>query len=233
MASPEALGSNGEVAPITSRTVGSLALDGTETVAAFASASEKLPPEIQEPSLELAERLAAIFGRLSWGGGEKGLMGVIAEAFDKADRDLHGVTMDSLTHEVSRNGVQSTDQIGQRVHKIFEGADAVVTFPGGKGTAHELFTIEQQLRLGHRNNGSASAELPVVVLNAGGCFDWLPYMRTVMMDNGLMSHPPGPEAHLAATPDEAIAYLEGWRPEEATSLLVPDHLALGSTVSAQ
>src|SRR5512140_538022 len=107
---------------------------------------------------------------LVYGGGNVGLMGVLADAVLEAGGEVIGVIPHRLVNrELAHNGLSSLIRVGsmhERKQKMAELSDASIALPGGIGTMDELFEIYTwlQLRFHHK---------PVGVLNAGGFYDLL------------------------------------------------------------
>ncbi len=114
----------------------------------------------------LAERGLA----LVYGGGNVGLMGVLADAVLEAGGEVIGVIPHRLVdRELAHNALSSLIRVGsmhERKQKMAELSDASIALPGGIGTMDELFEIYTwlQLRFHHK---------PVGILNAGGFYDLL------------------------------------------------------------
>lgn len=89
---------------------------------------------------------AAAAGRgwdLVYGGGNVGLMGVVANEMLERGRHVVGVIPSALfEHEVAHRGVSELVEVGsmhERKAKMAELADVFVALPGGLGTLEELF----------------------------------------------------------------------------------------------
>ncbi len=83
--------------------------------------------------------------RLVYGGGQVGLMGVIADAVLDRGGDVLGIIPDFLQRrEVAHQGPLAlvvTDNMHDRKRQMFEAADVFVTMPGGLGTFDETIEI--------------------------------------------------------------------------------------------
>ncbi len=123
---------------------------------------------------ELARRCGAILAErgltLVYGGGNVGLMGVLADAALEAGAEVIGVIPHRLVdRELAHHGLSSlvrVDSMHERKQKMAELSDASIALPGGIGTMDELFEIYTwlQLRFHHK---------PVGILNAHGFYDLL------------------------------------------------------------
>jgi uncharacterized protein (TIGR00730 family) len=123
------------------------------SVAVFCGASLGHAPDYRAAGEALGAGIAAAGRRLVYGGGQLGLMGVVANAALQAGGQVLGVIPTFLKRrEVVHGGLGElivTDSMHSRKRAIFERADAFVTLPGGLGTLDETIEIItwRQLRL--------------------------------------------------------------------------------------
>jgi hypothetical protein len=144
------------------------------SVAVFCGSRVGARPAYRAAAVELGEGLARAGLRLVYGGGRIGLMGAMADAALGAGGEVIGVIPDFLERfEVAHGGVTElivTDSMHTRKRRMFELADAFVSFPGGLGTFDETFEILtwRQLRLHDKPvlicdiEGSAAALLGLI-----------------------------------------------------------------------
>lgn len=125
-------------------------------------------PEYRRAAQQLGELLAARELQLVYGGGQVGLMGVIADAVLSAGGTVVGVIPDKLaTKELLHPGVQEMHVVRtmhERKAKMTELADAFIAMPGGYGTFDELFEAITWAQIGYHNK-------PIGLLNTAGYFD--------------------------------------------------------------
>jgi len=98
-----------------------------------------------ESAAALGTRLAKEGMRLVYGGGNVGLMGVVANAVLDAGGEVVGVIPGQLVEwEVAHHGLTElvvVDSMHQRKQRMFELADGFVALPGGFGTLDEMFEM--------------------------------------------------------------------------------------------
>ena len=120
---------------------------------------------------EMAEAMGALLARrgigLVYGGGNVGLMGIIADAALAGGGEVIGVIPRSLAdREVAHAGVSDlrvVDSMHTRKALMAELSDAFVAMPGGVGTFEEFFEAVTWTQLGvHRK--------PCGLLNVGGFY---------------------------------------------------------------
>ena len=147
----------------------------------------------------------ANFG-LVYGGGDIGLMGVIARAVHQHAGYVYGVIPASLearegiAYEVADELVITTS-MAERKERMFERADAFLIMAGGIGTLDEWFEVLTLKQLGYHQK-------PIIVLNTGGIFDGIFSAMQHLEDQGFVSPKYANHATMADSVDEAIATLE-------------------------
>lgn len=108
---------------------------------------------------------------LVYGGGNVGLMGVIAKSVHENNGYVYGVIPQALKE---REGVAYeiadelivTDSLRERKYLMFEKSQAFITLPGGIGTLEELLETLTLKQLGYHN-------APMVIVNTNGFYDAL------------------------------------------------------------
>ncbi len=122
------------------------------TVAVFCGSSFGGDPIYRQAAEALGTGLARAGIRLVYGGGRIGLMGTLADAALAAGGEVIGVLPDFLrTAEVAHGALtrlEITDSMHARKRRMFELADAFVSFPGGIGTLEETIEILTWRQLG-------------------------------------------------------------------------------------
>ena len=121
---------------------------------------------------EAAKNLGGEFARrgigLVYGGGNVGLMGVIADAVLAAGGEVIGVIPEALmAKELGHNGIQDlrvVKTMHERKAMMAELADGFIAMPGGIGTFEEFFEIVTWAQLGFHSK-------PCALLNVNGFYD--------------------------------------------------------------
>jgi uncharacterized protein (TIGR00730 family) len=107
---------------------------------------------------------------LVYGGGNVGLMGIVADAVLAAGGPVVGVIPEALVQrEVGHSGLSEqhvVPDMHERKRMMAERADAFVALPGGIGTLEELFEVWTWHQLGYHDK-------PIGLLNVGGFYDGL------------------------------------------------------------
>ena len=112
-----------------------------------------------ERAAALGDRIAKEGLRLIYGGGNVGLMGVVANAVLEAGGKVTGVIPKQLADwEVAHRGLTELEIVGsmhERKSRMFDLSDGFVTLPGGFGTMEEIFEMLTWRQLGIGNKPCA------------------------------------------------------------------------------
>lgn len=139
-------------------------------VCVFSGSSPGANPAYQRAAEVLGKTIGNDGHTLIYGGGDVGLMAVVADAALAAGADVVGViTEDLVQREVAHRGLTELivlPSMHERKMAMFERSDAVVALPGGLGTLDELFEILTWAQLGIH-------QMPCGLLNVAGYYDRL------------------------------------------------------------
>src|SRR6478609_1648250 len=119
-----------------------------------------------------AQELGKILGKhsveLIYGGGKKGLMGIVADTVMQAGGIVRGVIPKVLTEwEHQHDNISElvvVDDMHIRKRKMYELCDAAIILPGGFGTLDELFEIVTWNQLSIHDK-------KIFILNTAGFYD--------------------------------------------------------------
>jgi uncharacterized protein (TIGR00730 family) len=135
------------------------------SVAVFCGSRYGNNPAYREASAQLGHALAHAGMRLVYGGGQVGLMGVIADAVIASGGNVLGIIPEFLKRrEVAHQGPVAmvvTDNMHDRKRQMFEAADAFVAMPGGLGTFDETIEITTWRQL-------ALHDKPIIICDVAG-----------------------------------------------------------------
>jgi len=123
-------------------------------------------------------------GQLVYGGGNNGLMGMVADATLAAGGRVVGVIPKALVEKewakLDCTELHVVNTMHDRKRMMAERADAFVGLPGGIGTFEELFEVWTWRQLGYHDK-------PVGLLNTGGYYDELLAFLQSSVRHGFMS----------------------------------------------
>lgn len=132
---------------------------------------------------QLAKTVVSKKIRLIFGGGNVGLMGLIANSVLSGNGQVTGVIPQFLwDREVGHTGLTEmiiTTSMHERKQKMADLSDGFIVLPGGFGTLEEFFEVITWLQLGLHNK-------PIGVLNVNGFYDHLFAQLDVMVSQGFL-----------------------------------------------
>ena len=121
-------------------------------VCVFCGSKHGVRPEYTEAARAMGVALAAGGIGLVYGGGQIGLMGVVADAVLDGGGEVIGVIPDHMSdREIAHDGLTDLRVVGsmhERKALMYELSDGFVALPGGLGTLEELFEITTWSQLG-------------------------------------------------------------------------------------
>jgi uncharacterized protein (TIGR00730 family) len=121
-------------------------------ICVFCGSSPGARPAYAEAAAEVGRLLAGEGIGVVYGGGQVGLMGVVADAVLAEGGEIVGVIPQALVErEIGHPGVTEMRVVGsmhERKALMAELSDAFVALPGGLGTLEELFEVYTWAQLG-------------------------------------------------------------------------------------
>jgi uncharacterized protein (TIGR00730 family) len=139
-------------------------------VAVFCGSSTGIDQHIISDCRMLAGILCEKGIKLVYGGGNVGLMGILADEMLRLNGEVIGVIPEKLVGiEVAHHGITKLHIVkGMHERKALMAslADAFIILPGGIGTMEEFFEIYTWLQLGYHDK-------PIAINNIGGFYNIL------------------------------------------------------------
>ena len=127
-------------------------MGGLRSVCVYCGSNAGSRPVYAERAAALGTRLAREGLGLVYGGGNVGLMGIVADATLAAGGEVVGVIPEQLVGwEVAHRGVTRLEVVAnmhERKARMFDLSDAFVALPGGFGTLDEMFEMLTWRQLG-------------------------------------------------------------------------------------
>jgi uncharacterized protein (TIGR00730 family) len=124
--------------------------------------------------------------RLVYGGGNRGIMGAVADGAIRAGGKVTGIIPRFLvSKEATETALDRFDEIlitenmHERKHAMFEKSDAFVALPGGIGTLEEIVEVMTWAQLGNHRK-------PIVFGNIAGFWDPMLALIDHMRDQGFV-----------------------------------------------
>ena len=117
----------------------------TKNITIYCGAASGSIPEVAKQAKNIGIYIAKQQWTLIYGGGNSGLMGIIAEAAASNQGKVIGIITKHLQHiEGLCEGLERLEIVttmAERKQRLFECADICVILPGGLGTLDEFFDI--------------------------------------------------------------------------------------------
>jgi len=164
------------------------------SIAVYCGARTGQDPQHVQAAQAVGQWIGQRGGQLVYGGGNSGLMGVVANAAQQAGARVVGVIPQALVERELANQDCHELHVVQNMHQrkalMAEHAQAFCALPGGIGTLEELFEVWTWRQLGYHDK-------PVGLLNVGGYYNDLLAFVDRMVPSGFLS-PAQRELMLAA-----------------------------------
>ena len=142
----------------------------TFSLAVYCGSKPGAEPHFSECASVVGHWIGSRGGQLVYGGGNNGLMGIVAQATQAAGGRVVGVIPQSLVDREFANQVCDELHVVETMHQrkamMAERADTFLALPGGIGTFEELFEVWTWRQLGYHNK-------PIGILNLHGYYDQL------------------------------------------------------------
>ena len=123
-----------------------------KSICVYCGSNAGSKPIYAERAAALGQRIAGEGLTLVYGGGNVGLMGIVADAVLAAGGQVTGVIPEQLVNwEVAHKGVTRLEVVAnmhERKMRMFDLSDAFVALPGGFGTMDEMFEMLTWRQLG-------------------------------------------------------------------------------------
>ena len=162
-----------------------------------------------ETAIDMGKTLAKHGLDLVYGGGNIGIMGIVADSTLNSGGRAIGVIPQALVdREIAHQGLTElhiTDDMHQRKSKMAELSDAFIALPGGLGTLEEIFEIWTWNQLGLHKK-------PIALLNTKDYYSGLLHFLDNAVEEGFIK-----EAHrhlviVNSDPQELVMQLKTYVP---------------------
>jgi uncharacterized protein (TIGR00730 family) len=154
------------------------------SVCVYCGSRDGVQAQFTDVAVQVGRWIGERGGQLVYGGGNNGLMGVVADATLQAGGRVVGVIPHALVEKewAKRDCTELhiVDSMHDRKRMMAERAGAFLALPGGIGTFEELFEVWTWRQLGYHDK-------PVGILNAGGYYDKLLAFLQSTVEHGFMN----------------------------------------------
>ena len=173
-------------------------------------------PVYAERAMALGTRLAQQGLALVYGGGNVGLMGIVADAVLAAGGEVIGVIPEQLVGwEVAHRGVTRLEVVAnmhERKARMFDLSDAFVALPGGFGTLDEMFEMLTWRQLG-------IGDKPCAFLDVDGFYEPLVAMMDRMVAEGFLHADQRRDLWHGEDIDAMLVWMQDYVPAQADKWL--------------
>lgn len=177
------------------------------SIAVYCGSNTGADPAYADVARAMGQALAHANIRLVYGGGQVGLMGILADATLDAGGAVKGVIPGFLDHkEIAHPRVkdmQIVDTMHTRKMAMAEASDAFIAMPGGLGTLEELFEMWTWSQLGQH-------EKPLGLLNVNGYWDQMLAFLDHMQGEGFVEERHRTMLACEDTPEAVIDVLKAY-----------------------
>lgn len=185
-------------------------MSNIKNICVYTSSSNELEKTYYEAAKELGILMAQNGFNLVYGGGNLGMMGVLAQAVKDFGAKVYGVLPEKLHQlgvgDVGCDELHITKCMRTRKEKLDVLSDAVIALAGGFGTLEELTEMIEQKHLGYNTKA-------IVILNTNGFYDDFLKFLDRIIDENFAQEKMHSAYHVAKTPSEVIGYLKNYKPE--------------------
>ena len=156
-----------------------------KSIAVFCGSKSGNNPLFEEHATKLGNLLAEHTILLIYGGGNKGIMGAVANGVMEKNGQVLGIIPEALMGwEQHHEGISElivVENMHIRKRMMYEKSDAAIILPGGFGTLDELFEMLTWNQLSIHNK-------PIFILNTAGFYDSLfAHIKNMVKENFLYS----------------------------------------------
>jgi uncharacterized protein (TIGR00730 family) len=171
----------------------------TQSVAVFCGSREGKNSIYASHAAETGKLIALNGLKLVYGGGKRGLMGIVAESVMANKGKVAGVIPKVLVEWEQRHEALTELAVVPDMHTrkkmMYEMSDAAIIMPGGFGTLDEFFEMItwNQLKIHDKK---------IFILNSGGFYDHLSRHLNMLSDEGFLYEPLNERVLFCNTPQE-------------------------------
>jgi uncharacterized protein (TIGR00730 family) len=174
------------------------------SLAVFCGSKSGNNPLFENHAKQLGYILAKKNITLIYGGGNKGIMGAVANAVLEKGGKVIGIIPQILTEwEAHHTGITEliiVENMHIRKKMLYEKCDAAIILPGGFGTLDELFEMLTWNQLNIHNK-------QIFILNTSGFYDHLLAHTKVMQQENFLYDTIEDRITIISSPDELTAFL--------------------------
>ncbi|MGN1188823.1 MAG: TIGR00730 family Rossman fold protein [Candidatus Ornithospirochaeta sp.] len=184
-------------------------MERLKRLAVFCGSTMGKDPDYKREAEKLGKEMASNSITLVYGGGNRGLMGVLAHSVHNNGGKVIGVlpkamVMPSVTQGQVDDEVYIEDDMHKRKERMYSLSDGFVAFPGGIGTIEEISEIFTWRQLGYTKGN-------VALYNVNGYWDPFLSMLDKAVEDGFLSEKVRESLIVVTDPETLFSRLENER----------------------
>ena len=177
-------------------------------IVVYCAASQSNDSTFDERTEELGNWIAKKNHTLIYGGGNTGLMGIVATAVMQTGGQVIGVMPQFLVdREITKKDITKlhiVETMSERKNKMIELSEAYIALPGGPGTLEEISEVVSWVRVGQTNG-------ICIFYNMEGYYDHLESFFNHMVTTNLLSQEDRNQIYFANNLEEIEKLIENYK----------------------
>jgi uncharacterized protein (TIGR00730 family) len=179
-----------------------------KSICVFAGSAQGTKASYSKSAIDLGQEIAKRSYRMVYGGGSKGLMGVVADAVLEGGSSVTGVITEKLHDvEVGHKNLTSLEIVSsmhERKSRMAELSDAIISLPGGVGTWEEFFEALAWNQLGIYSK-------PIVLYNVDDYYSKLFEFTQFSVQEGFLPKTTHEELFISKSLEEIFEFIESFQ----------------------
>ena len=178
-----------------------------KSICVFAGSEKGMRESYSKSAKDLGLEIADREFSMVYGGGSKGLMGIVADAALEGGAIVTGVITEKLHDvEVGHNNLTSLEivpSMHERKARMAELTDAIISLPGGVGTWEEFFEALAWNQLGIYSK-------PIILFNVDGYYTKLLEFTQFSVEQGFLPKTTQEELFISDSLDEIFKFINSF-----------------------
>ena len=179
-----------------------------KSICVFAGSAQGTKASYSKSAIDLGQEIAKRSYKMVYGGGSKGLMGVVADAVLEGGSSVTGVITEKLHDvEVGHKNLTSLEIVSsmhERKSRMAELSDAIISLPGGVGTWEEFFEALAWNQLGIYSK-------PIVLYNVDDYYSKLFEFTQFSVQEGFLPETTHEELFISKSLEEIFEFIESFQ----------------------
>ena len=179
-----------------------------KSICVFAGSAPGTKASYSKSAIDLGQEIAKRSYTMVYGGGSKGLMGVVADAVLDGGSSVTGVITEKLHDvEVGHKNLTSLEIVSsmhERKSRMAELSDAIISLPGGVGTWEEFFEALAWNQLGIYSK-------PIVLYNVDDYYSKLFEFTQFSVQEGFLPETTHEELFISKSLEEIFEFIESFQ----------------------